>query len=535
MKLEYKWMKWISFILIPLATFLLWMPFKILNPTYLTWLYPAGDIGAHFVGWHLFRMSSWNFPLAWSDFGFYPMGYSILMTDSNPLICFLLKPFSFLLPDDFQFIGPWYLVVTTLTYIFSYKIVGRLGYKGVSQILSGWLLALLPALFYRAGHPALTSIFYIYFCFYICLLPMNKLRFFQMTLVTSLSLLTHPYLFLICFTMLVFYHLYHLDKKKILSWGYRFSVHLLLSMIVFFGCMKILGLFRYNSVSAGFGYFSMNLNALFNPQGASRLFSSLKSMPGQGEGFQYLGLGWLLAIFSGLILQFFRRPIFKFSFKLGVLFLFGIILSMIAISPKVYFGDQLLVHYDLPSQLSVIGNIFRASGRMFWPVSILLLAGALNSLRGLSPRKLIALLTLCLSLQIIDVDFRNIHSVNFNKNKKKEEDIVKRDKIFLEVLNKQETKPAFITLSEKSKEADFRLNYSSIVALSKRKIQVNRLRVARLMNPEGRIFIGELKETIEKGGWYLSTDEECKIYDSSYEIIYFDGITSTRCLVISKK
>jgi len=48
-----------------------------------------------------------------------------------------------------------------------------------------------------------------------------------------------------------------------------------------------------------FGYYSMNINSIFNPLGWSEYF--LKDQPltshGQGEGFNYLGLGVILLLF----------------------------------------------------------------------------------------------------------------------------------------------------------------------------------------------------------------------------------------------
>ena len=77
-----------------------------LNPTHKT-LIMSGDWMQHWFGWLMFRREEWTFPLGAISGMPYPIGTTVGYTDSNPLVSLLLKPFSGLLPQEFQFIGLW--------------------------------------------------------------------------------------------------------------------------------------------------------------------------------------------------------------------------------------------------------------------------------------------------------------------------------------------------------------------------------------------------------------------------------------------
>ncbi len=89
--------------------------FTILSPSAFGWLFNGGvDPSFHFTGWHLFRTSPWTLPPGATVNLGYPVGTSIALTDSIPVMALLLKPFDALLPPVFQYFGVWLLLCFVL-------------------------------------------------------------------------------------------------------------------------------------------------------------------------------------------------------------------------------------------------------------------------------------------------------------------------------------------------------------------------------------------------------------------------------------
>lgn len=79
--------------------------FAIVDPTNVH-AFIAGDWGTHMLGWLHFRHASlWHLPLGQVPHLGYPLGTSLLFTDAIPLLGLVLRPFSALLPTDFQYLG----------------------------------------------------------------------------------------------------------------------------------------------------------------------------------------------------------------------------------------------------------------------------------------------------------------------------------------------------------------------------------------------------------------------------------------------
>ena len=80
---------------------------RLVSPMEIDWAMKF-DWRIHFLGWHIFRGEPWAWPPG-TLVGYYhaPAGTSIGYTDSLPLVAFLLKPISPLLPMPFQYLGLW--------------------------------------------------------------------------------------------------------------------------------------------------------------------------------------------------------------------------------------------------------------------------------------------------------------------------------------------------------------------------------------------------------------------------------------------
>ena len=78
----------------------------IVNPLYDGWLFNTDmDLKQHYIGWCHYRMSDWHFPVGLIDTLSYPTSVSVIYTDSIPLVAFVFKLFSNILPLRFQYFG----------------------------------------------------------------------------------------------------------------------------------------------------------------------------------------------------------------------------------------------------------------------------------------------------------------------------------------------------------------------------------------------------------------------------------------------
>jgi len=123
-------------LLIGAASYFFWYGLSTLDPTNVAWL-ASDDRATAFLGWHFFRFEPWTFPAGLVRNYGEGMNTSLVVTDSVPLVALLLKPFSPLLPADFQFLGPWALASYVANAALGYAIVGRFTESVSARRISG--------------------------------------------------------------------------------------------------------------------------------------------------------------------------------------------------------------------------------------------------------------------------------------------------------------------------------------------------------------------------------------------------------------
>lgn len=122
----------------------------------------------------------------------------------------------------------------------------------------------------------------------------------------------------------------------------------------------------------------MNLLALFDSNGWSWILPDIPENEGCYEGFNYLGLGVLLLGLSALPSAVRHRAALAASIRRRPFFAAAITcLFVFALSHNIAVGQGAL-SYPLPDMLLRLANVFRSSGRMFWPVYYLLLWGVIR-------------------------------------------------------------------------------------------------------------------------------------------------------------
>lgn len=393
-------------LLIGVVAFFLIIGPRALNPQNIAWL-GNGDPATHYLGWAFFRQSPWTFPIGLNPSYGMELGNGIIFSDSNPLLAFLFKPFAALLPTPFQYFGLWLLTCFVLQAWFAWKVVGLMSsHVGVRAVSTALLLFVPPMLMRMPFHLSLGGHFLLLASFYLALHPQLRRRRLAWGALLATVALVHAY-FLAMVALIWIADLAAGYFKKKLTLRSALIEFLALFSLVSFCCWQA-GYFSVGTegaISGGFGIYGMNLLSLIDSGNWSYVLKDLPGVQGfgDGEGFVFLGLGLItLGLYAvvgllqgntGFGQQVRRRPFL-------LLALIG--LTVFAISNHVALG-LLEFTYPLPPVVISIANIFRASGRMFWPVYYaIIFAIIFLVIRANTPRTAVCLLSLALLIQMVD-------------------------------------------------------------------------------------------------------------------------------------
>ncbi|MGN6424801.1 MAG: DUF6311 domain-containing protein [Asticcacaulis sp.] len=425
------------FIAAPVLLFLAFFNPWVLDPTRIGWLMEA-DWGQHFLGWNAFRHVSWS---SFNHEGllYHPTGLSVIYTDSNPLFAFIFKPFRALLPQPFQYIGPWFAFCIAMHVIFAFKLIRPHAPNRWAALGGALALSALPCLYYRERHDTLMSQWLLLWGLHLFInvraaqaapdgpetLRQKIFRIWDAKTRGYMALLgvtgmIHPYmLFMVAaiWSGEVLRGLWPVvqalrDKtvwpKLLASVAWR-AVAVLACPLVTLG---IAGAYErgQSPAAGGWSYYSMGLDALFNPV-RSDFSAILKAWPldaGQSfEGYQYLGFGILCLLAVAVALYALTpeakaaRPFLRGLTPLALPFL---ALFLIAVTNHAQFYGYTVWRFDIPKELRGTLGILRASGRFFWPISYLMVAAALVVLFKSRPRVIAVVLPSILLIQAYDIN-----------------------------------------------------------------------------------------------------------------------------------
>jgi hypothetical protein len=360
-----------------------------LNPLNVNWV--TNDPAYHYVGWELFRQDpKLLWPLTYTDRLGYPEGESVALLDLNPLLAVILKPLSPLLPEPCQYFGLEVVLACALQFFFAFRIFRLiLGANVLGIALCSAFFLLSPPLNYRfMGHYSLSNHWLLVAALLVFLQAQQASRkairrfVISAVVLTLISVGINPY---IAFQVL----LVLTAGVASLLWQRRLTLPRAAGMMVLlcgtgFVVAYSLGLV----IEGGRGYgtggyrvFSMNLLSPVDPRGwTSILLPRLPgAIPGQYEGYNYLGVGTL--ILGGIVvvmavLQRRKLPSLDLSWLIPLLVCCSV-LTMMALSTKVTLGSGTLVDLDPGEKLSGYLAPLRASGRLFWAPYYLLLTAVL--------------------------------------------------------------------------------------------------------------------------------------------------------------
>jgi hypothetical protein len=226
-------------------------------------------------------------------------------------------------------------------------------------------------------------------------------------LLNAAAVWIHPYLilFTLALSTATFFKAFLAEK---LRW-WKAILHLAICLFSLIFAWYLVGNFALsfdNKESSGFGYFSANLNAFWNPGGYSLFMPEFGyATDGQYEGNAYLGLGILLLI------PFLFHYIFKKVFRKHALLVHGPIwlaagtLFVFALSTTISFNETILGQIDLGYRFGEYASTFRASGRYVWLLFYMVLIFSVIGLikTRMKDKYLQVILPVILVLQLVDL------------------------------------------------------------------------------------------------------------------------------------
>ena len=382
-------------------------PLDVANDAFCRGGYMEKDIQQHYAGWLFYRSSAPGWPLGVTQAINAPQGVSVAYTDSIPLLAVLCRPLAAALGGTFQYFGWFTLVCFALQGGFAALLCGLFA-EGLAAPLAGSLVfAASPILLERAfRHTSLGAQWLVLaalYCYFVC---RRQSRFASRGLfvINILAVGIHPYFLPMTYAVTLALLLAYAVKQR--QW-LRPALFLGGNMLCTAALGWALGLLYGTATSGGqalYGYFAMNLNALWNPAGVngvlySRLLPAQNQVGGNYDAFAYLGLGVLAAL--PVVVVSARRHILGAVRRHWALCAVCAVLTAFAVSNVITANGVTLATLPLPASFIKLFSVFRSGGRLFWPVYYLLTLAAFAGLARL-PRGAVWV-TLFAAVQLWDV------------------------------------------------------------------------------------------------------------------------------------
>ena len=364
--------------------------------------YVEQDVIQHYAGWMSYRKSDWTYPIG----NFDAMSGGVLTyTDSIPLVSIFFKTFRSILPETFQFFGLYIFLTFILQGIASGKLLKLFINDKFAVYIGVVIFCFSPIMMERAfRHNALASHFLITFCLYFLFKSYytRKMSLWYI-LIAVITIGIHPYFLPIVFAIIGTNVLYLLPCRKV---TFLYNCLLSLFALALTVCAGyFIGALGGSSLgSGGYGYFSMNMNALYNPVSCggikwSYVLPVLPQTLGNYDGFNYLGFGVLLGL--PLCVYYCFQHMGVFLKRNWSIITVSVFMTAFAISNTVTFNGSVVYEYPLPDKLLAFASIFRASSRMFYPVFYLIILGVVVALYRLNIKRFF--LVILLIEQLLDM------------------------------------------------------------------------------------------------------------------------------------
>ena len=389
--------------------FLLLYGRETLFPTHVNWIYiRGGDVLQHQLGWEWFRQEPWRLPLGRIEAYGFPFGTSVAFMDAIPLFAFPFKLLSPWLSANFQYLGLWEMTSVIGQMTVGIFLLQEFTRSNPLKIIGASLLVLSPPMIFRAFyHNSLTAHWILLAGIWFLILEhRHRLRWWAWPTLFAVTMLVHLYLLAMLLPIwAVSLYLYYRREKKALF------VFLELALVI--GLMGLLGyaigyfgLPADDLIQGSFGNYSWNLNGFINPFGNASIFvhESTLNSTNLGEGFSYLGLGFILILPVAIVL-FLKKE--NLQGKMHLIISIGLIslfFCLFALSNKAYLNTQLLWDFPISGFPAKLLSAFRSSGRFIWPVFYFITVfGVVSIVRNVPYPRVEYFLLFALFLQLADL------------------------------------------------------------------------------------------------------------------------------------
>lgn len=379
------------------------------------WQFPRGTIGLGLgqndmadvlVGYLYYVQSPWHLPLFYVSALGTPAGMNVILTDFVPIVGLVGKLVHSLTGTTVNLYGGYLFLCFSLPGVMMtlVLIAARIRYAP-APIIAAIFANTLPALLWRWGHIALEAHFLLIGALALYLFSLRTPGWRKLATIwisyLVLAYLTDIFLFvmvgIVWLCAVIQRCLNRIATTREALRAGVLTVALVMAVITLGGGSGL-------PYAPGYGFFSMNLLSPIVPQD-SGLFPGVGGLidatGGQYEGFNYLGMGLLLA--SLLVLPaevgWLRRNLRRHV----TLLVACAALTAFAISHRVFAGHWLLFELPMPLYISWALGTFRSSGRFFWLIGYMQMAIVIV----LGFRHAQPLMALCLAaaavLQLFDV------------------------------------------------------------------------------------------------------------------------------------
>jgi len=386
----------------------------------------TNDIETYWLSWEFFRSTEYlQFPLLLNPSYGVGLNISIFHTDAIPLAAFLLRFFSSILPENFQYLGSWTLLSFFLMSYFSYKILNIFIRNRLICFTSSIFFLIAPPFIDRvflqqavSSHWLILAAIYFYYS--------KNVQFKSWNMLLIISIFVNGYLAMMVFAVFVAKTYLSDFKSSTSSFFKKCFISLSLMCLVSYAA----GLFSIGKgiKEGGFDLYGMSIMGFLNPSSPTgfysivfdKFFASSILFVKEVEGFAFLGIG-ILTLITIVLLKFRSKSSILLDSKIHFpIILVAILLFFYSLSNNIFLlgnvdflGSERIFAYSVPEFLEPIVKVFRASGRFSWLLFYLIYVLSLVRFSEFFNAKKTLFLLLILSMvQVVD----NYKIINIFKN-----------------------------------------------------------------------------------------------------------------------
>lgn len=386
-------------VLFGLAFCWIWAGPYAIDPTSVGWL-RSGDPAMHTLGWWFFRAAPWGWPPGASpDLGI-ELASSVALADALPLFAFPFKLLAPLLPPQFQYWGLWFLLCFALQAWFGYRLARALGIEPPLALIAALFAVAYPPFLNRISyHMALGGHWSILAALYLYVRPTSARWAWPLLLGTLAAV--HGYLLAICGALWVASLVQRLWMRSASPLALLSEAAATFASV--FAILYLTGTFMVGGLGGGgYSLYALNLVSFFDADGWSSIVPDLQTGY-ETRVFSGIGILILTAATLPAALKSARTVLARRWLPLAVAF---ILLTLYALSNVVMLGPYRIAFVPLPGPIQQAVEIFRSSGRMFWPVGYFGIFVVLLLLARRWPARAVLVASVLLVLQVADTAHR---------------------------------------------------------------------------------------------------------------------------------